>query len=253
MFLVDGDAKAGTIVGPHLPIAALEEFGEIRHAPLSQVVFHEHLTGERNHGVHVPRGCNWSGEVGNDPDLVGIADRHDLQHLRDPAHVRQRRAREVDVALLDERAELGPRSPFLPRRERDGGQQPQLRNLRAELLLTHRILDAERAVRLHQPADFDGFVEVELLVQVDHPVAVGTDAFPNLRDGLDDQADARARVENGVAGGPGQCSSAATPRARQDPAVDPVHTIAGRHRRGGALLQPHRRGFCRRHHTGRQA
>ena len=115
-----------------------------------------------------------------------------LQHLGDAADVGQRRAREVDVALLDERAELRSRSPLLAGRERHRRQQPQLRDLRAELLLANRVLDAERTGRLHEPADFHRLVEVELLVQIDHPVAVGTDAVADLLHRLDDLRDARA-------------------------------------------------------------
>ena len=71
----------------------------------------------------------------HDADLVRIADRHDLEHLRDTADVRQRRTGEVDVPLLDERTEVSPRPPLLTGRERHGRQQPQFRNLRPELLL----------------------------------------------------------------------------------------------------------------------
>ena len=42
-------------------------------------------------------------------------------------------------------------------------------------------------IRLHQAADLHRLVEVELLVQIDHPVAVGPDAVADLLDGLDDQ------------------------------------------------------------------
>ena len=78
-----------------------------------------------------------------------------------------------------------------PGRQRHGRQQPQLRDLRSELLFANRVLDAERPIRLHQPADFHRLVEVEFLVQVDHPVAIRADAVADLLDGLDDLADAR--------------------------------------------------------------
>ena len=104
-------------------------------------------------------------------------------------------AREVDVPLLDEGAELRPRPPLLPGRQRHGCQQPQ-RDLRSELFLANRVLDAERSRRLHQPADFHGLVEVELLVQVDHPVPIRADAVADLLDRLDDLADPRPRIED---------------------------------------------------------
>ena len=95
-------------------------------------------------------------------------------------------------------------------------------NLRAELLFANRILDAERPVRLHQPADFHRLVEVELLVQVDHPVAVRADAFADLLDRLDDLRDARPRIEHRAAaaatappGLPGRRHRAAAPPRRR--------------------------------------
>ena len=135
-------------------------------------------------------------KCGTMPTLCVSHTRHDLEHLGDAADVGQRRAGEVDVALLDERAELRARAPLLAGRERHGRQQPQLRDLRAELLLAHRILDDERPRRLHEPADFHGLVEIELLVQVDHPVAVRADAVADLLDRLDDQPDVRSRIEH---------------------------------------------------------
>ena len=86
--------------------------------------------------------------------------------------------------------ELRPRPPLFAGRERHGRQQAQLRDLGAELLFANRVLDAERAGRLHEPADFHGLVEVELLVQIDHPVAVRSDALADLLHRLDDQPDA---------------------------------------------------------------
>ena len=188
-----------------------------------------------------------AGEVRHDPDFVRIAHGHDLQHLGDAADVRQRRPREVDVALLDEWAELRSRPPFFAGRQGHGGQQPQLRNLRAELLLTDRVLDDERAVRLQQPADFHRFVKIEFLVQVDHPVAVGPDAVAHLCRRLRNQSDVRSRVERGAAGPSpaGGSSSGGATGARHDVAVHPEHAIAGRHRRGGAIPQAHGGGFCR--------
>jgi hypothetical protein len=45
-------------------------------------------------------------------------------------------------------------------------------------------------------------------MQIDHQVAVGTDAVPNLLDRLDDEWDSRPRIEEGTA------APAATPTAR---------------------------------------
>ena len=91
------------------------------------------------------------------------------------------------------------RAPLLAGRQRHGRQQPQLRNLRSELFLAYRVFDAERPIRLHQPADFHRLVEVEFLVQVDHPVPIRADAVADLLDGLDDLADARPRIEHRAA------------------------------------------------------
>ena len=56
---------------------------------LALVVLHEHLAWERHHRVHVTGRRNRAGEMRDDPDLVRIADRHDLEHLGDAADVRQ--------------------------------------------------------------------------------------------------------------------------------------------------------------------
>ena len=62
----------------------------------------------------------------------------------------------------------------------------------AELFFAHRVLRAEGPERLHEPADFDRLVEIELLVQIDHPVAVRADAVADLLHRLDDLRDVRA-------------------------------------------------------------
>src|SRR5687768_1219990 len=155
--------------------------------------------------------------------------------------------------LLDERTELGSRAPLLSRRQRHRRQEPQLRDLRPELLFSKRILDAIGPVRFHEPAHFCGLVEVELLVQFDHPVAFRANAFPDLGHRLDDSRDARPRIEYRTAAARqrGRYASGArrrtttshgarTPGARQDDAVHPIHAITGGHRRCRALLQSHR-------------
>ncbi len=240
----------------------------VRHRAVALVVLHEHLTGERHHRVHVAGRRDRTGEVRHDADLVGIADGHDLEHLRDAADVGQRRAGEVDVPLLDEGTELRPRSPLFAGRQRHGRQQPQLRDLGPELLFANRVFDAERPGRLHEPADFHRLVEVELLVQIDHPVAVGADALADLLHRLDDQPDARSRIEHRAAPAATPAASTATrpghrrargctrrcptrsasraAGARQNAAVDAVDAIARRHRRRRAILQAHRRRFGRR-------
>ena len=156
----------------------------------------QYLTGERHHRVHVAGCGDRASEVRDDAYLVRVAHGHDLEHLGDTADVRERRTREVDVAMLDEGTEVGSGAPFLAGCQGNRRQQPQLRNLGAKLLLTQRVFDAERPVGLHQPADFNGFVKVELLVQVDHPVAIRADAVAYLFDRLNDQADARSRIEH---------------------------------------------------------
>ena len=156
-----------------------------------------------------------------------------------------------------------------PAPDRHRRQQPQLRKLRAELLFAKRVLDREGPKRLRQPARFDRLVEVELLMQVDHEVAVGSDALADLFQRLDDLRNARACIEQRsapaaarrrrrrprparpgaaaaraphqrraagpAAGPPARCAA----RARQDAAVDAIHAPAGGHRRRGALLQAH--------------
>src|SRR5690606_13015501 len=116
--------------------------------------------------------------------------------------------------------------------------QPELRNLRTELLLAQRVLHAVRSNRLHQPAQFHGFVEVEALVQVDHPVAIAADALADLRNGLDDLGDARARVER-------------SPTAAATSAGCARRTAAARSGTGPAPARGRRRGTSGRRRTNR--
>src|SRR4029079_3156935 len=198
--------------------------------------------GERHHRVHVPGGRNRTGEMRHDADFVGIAHRHDLEHLRNAANVWQRCAGEIDIALLNERTELRPCPPFLAWCQRHHRQQPQLRYLRSELFLANRVLDDERPRRFHETADLHGFVKIELLVEVDHPVAVRADSFADLLDRLDDEPNVRPRIEDRPAAGAAASATtgrrtghvAASSRAAsawENATVDAVDTIPGRHRR----------------------
>ena len=72
-------------------------------------------------------GAHRTRKVRHDADLVRVAHRHDLEHLGHAADVRQRRAREVDVAIFDERVELPTLTPLLAWRERHARQQSKLR------------------------------------------------------------------------------------------------------------------------------
>src|SRR6185437_1718195 len=53
LLLIHGDAESGSVVRPHLAVSALQEFVQIRHRPFALVVFHQHLTWERHHCLHV--------------------------------------------------------------------------------------------------------------------------------------------------------------------------------------------------------
>ena len=92
---------------------------------------------ETRSSCDVRGGADRAGKVRNDADLVGVAHRHDLEHLGDATDVRQRRAGEIDVAIFDERVELPALTPFLARRQRDARQQSKLGNLRPVLLFPY--------------------------------------------------------------------------------------------------------------------
>ena len=91
-------------------------------------------------------------------------------------------------------------------------------------------------------------MEVELLVHVDHPVALRTDAVADLLDRLNDQPDVRPRIERAAAAGVARSASCAT-GARQDAAVHTEHSIAGRHRPCRTFFQRHRCRLGRRHQS----
>src|SRR3954451_14377441 len=157
LLFIDADAQAWTVVWPHLAVPALEELWHVRHGTLTLVVLHQHLTRKRHHRLHVAGRRDGAGEMRHDAYLVGVAHRHDLEHLGDATDVGQRRAREIDVALLNQWTELRPCPPLLAWRERHRRQQSQLRDLCPELLLAHGILNAERPRWLHETTDFHGF------------------------------------------------------------------------------------------------
>jgi hypothetical protein len=104
-------------------------------------------------------------------------------------------------------------------------------------------------------------VKIELLVEVDHPVAVRPDSFADLLDCLDDQPDVRPRIEDRAA----PAASATTARrnsrvatascasgAWENAAVDAIDPIPSRHRCRRALFQAHCRRFRRRDEPLRQ-
>src|SRR3954468_5193337 len=73
LFFIDADAQGRPVVWPHLAVPALEELWHVRHRTLALVVFHQHLTRERHHRLHVAGGRDGAGEVRDDAYLVGVA------------------------------------------------------------------------------------------------------------------------------------------------------------------------------------
>src|ERR1035437_9254856 len=85
---------------------------------------------------------------------------------------------------------------LLARRERQNRHLPEFGDLGPELLFSHRILEHEGTERLEQASDLHHFLEIELLVDVEEPVAVRSDPLADLFARLGDREDARARVED---------------------------------------------------------
>jgi hypothetical protein len=132
-------------------------------------------------------------------------------------------------------------SPLLARRQRHRRHQPQLRQLRPELLLAQRVLDDERAMRFQEAAHFDGLVEVELLMQVDHPVAVGPtpSRICAAASAISRMCDRESKVAPCAVRGVRR-------RGRPDSAgcrCPPEHAIARRHRPCRPLLEVMAAGF----------
>src|SRR4029079_11476364 len=92
----------------------------------------------------------------------------------------QRATRKVDVAGLDQGVELPALSPLLARRERHRREDAELGNLRPELFFSDGIFDDEWPRWFDELADFERLVEIELLVDVDHPVAFRPNALADL-------------------------------------------------------------------------
>src|SRR3954454_3877203 len=106
LLFIDADAQARTVVWPHLAVPALEELWHVRHWSLTLVVLHQHLTRKGHHRLHVAGSGDGAGEMRHDAYLVGVAYRHDLEHLGDAADEGKRPAREIDVALRTQASAL---------------------------------------------------------------------------------------------------------------------------------------------------
>ena len=124
------------------------------------------------------------------PDFVQVAERHDFEHLGNPADIRQGGSGKVDIALFDERSEIRAGPPFFSCRQGNRSHKAQLGELRAKLFLPQRIFRAKRPGRSDPITDLDRFGKIEALVKVDHPVAIRSDAFADLFRRFADFADA---------------------------------------------------------------
>src|SRR5438105_11695569 len=234
--------------------------------------------------MDVRGGRNRTGEMRHDSDFVRVAHCHDLQHFGDAADVRERRAGVVDIAIFDQRLELRSLTPFFAGREWHGRQHPKLRNLGPELFFPHRIFYQERPERLDQAADFERFMEVEFLMDVDRPVAGRSDSVSNLFRGFRDCENARARIKiltllptaaaarriTGARSASTTASSGTGPAARTaatwrsataddavksgiglNTSIDPVGIVPGGHRRRRALLERGSGLYAHRQAAGR--
>src|SRR5204863_8018493 len=132
--------------------------------------------------------------------------------------------------------------PLCAGRQWHGRQHPKLRNLGPELFFPHRILYQERPERLDQAADFERFMEVEFLMDVDRPVAGRSDSISNLFRGFRDCENARARIKiltllaTAAAWRSATADDAVKSGIGLNTSIDPVGIVPGGHRRRRALL-----------------
>ncbi len=93
--------------------------------------------------------------------------------------------------------EIPPLAPLFAVRERAGRHHAQLRNFLERLLVANGIFDQVRLVLLDQPAAAERVGEIELLVKVDHPVALAH-AVADLLAGGRHETHAFVRIEDVV-------------------------------------------------------
>ena len=141
-------------------------------------------------------GGEGAGEVRDDADGVRLAHGGDLHHLRDPADVGQRRPDEVDVVVLDQPVEVPAQAPLLAVRQGHRRHLAQLGDVRQRVLVAHGVLDEERVVGLDRLAAAQGVAKVEALMEVDAPVASGSDSLACLPAFLLDAPHDGARIED---------------------------------------------------------
>src|SRR5438094_6408115 len=125
-------------------------------------------------------GGDGAGEVRDDTDKVRLADRGNLHHFGDAAHVWQGGADVVVVVILHQLVEIPAIAPFLARRDGDLHQLSQARKVFAKGLRAHRILDEEGRKRLDEIAAAYGVRQFESLVKIDAPIAILSHAFARL-------------------------------------------------------------------------
>src|SRR5437763_14480458 len=125
-------------------------------------------------------GGDGAGEVRDDTDKVRLADRGNLHHFGDAAHVWQGGAHVVDVVILHQRVEIPAVAPFFASGDGNFDQLPQARKVFAKGFRAHGILDEEGRQRLDEIAAANGVRQVESLMKINAPIAVFSHAFARL-------------------------------------------------------------------------
>ena len=127
-----------------------------------------------------------------------LADCRNLHHFGNAAHVRQRGAHVINIVVLHQRIEIPAIPPFLARRDGNLYELSQTRQVFAEGLRTHGILDEEGRKRFDQVASANGVRQIESLMKINAPVAVFAHAFARLQAFLVKLIQFLSRIERGI-------------------------------------------------------
>src|SRR5712691_2135301 len=197
---VELHAESRPLVGPQLAVPKVAVLRQVRLGPgrLAQDL-HAHRPRERGEDVDERRRGHRSGEMRDEPYVVGLAQRGLLAQLRDASRIGKRHARVIDQVLLDQLVHVPAIAEVLAHGDRHSHLGAQAL-VDGRLLGAHQILDEEGLEVLDQVAQSNCVGHVETGVEVDGPVAVGGDALVQLLAQLMGAPHHHARVEAVAAG-----------------------------------------------------
>ena len=144
--------------------------------------------------MHQGGGGDRTGEMGDQPDVVGLAQSCDLHELGDAAGIGKGDSRIVDESFLDQLVDVPAVAELLTHGDGHLHLRTQL-PVDARILAADQVFDEVRLQVLDEGGEPDGVGHVQPRVVIDGPIAVGADPFAHLDAELVGVANGLARVE----------------------------------------------------------